>query len=209
MPVVPHPRVVKRLGRIAALMAAAVLAVPAVASAASCPAQATATPFAQWGDSGSYFAVPGGNFEAPLQTSGWMAAGAQRTVGNEPVHVGSLSDSYSLTMVGGGVAISPAFCVDDSMPYFRFFAHALGTNGDLRVRLVVQTASGTVDIPFRHVVDLAAGSMASWAPTAQLNLADSSVLAKGQVGRGRLVFNVTGASSWQIDDIYVDPFRMG
>jgi hypothetical protein len=209
MPVVLYPRVVKRLGRFAALMAAAVLAVPAVASAASCPAQATTTPFAQWGDSGSYFPVAGGNFEAPLRASGWTVTGAERTVGNEPFYVGSHSDSYSLTMGGGGVAISPAFCVDDSMPYFRFFAHALGRSGNLQVRLVFQTTGGLADVPFSHAVDLASASMVNWAPTAQLNLGDGSVLGNGETGVGRLVFDVAGASSWQLDDIYVDPFRMG
>jgi hypothetical protein len=209
MPVVLHPRVVKRLGRLAAFLAVAVLAVPAIASAASCPTQATTSPFSQWGDSGSYFAAPGGSFEAPLRTSGWIVTGGDRTLGNEPFHVGSRSDGYSLTMTGGGVAISPAFCVDDTMPYFRFFAHSLGTNGDLRVRLVVQTASGLADVPFSHVADLAAASTTNWAPTGQLNLANGSVLANGQMGLGRLVFNVAGASSWQLDDIYIDPYRVG
>jgi hypothetical protein len=206
---VSHARVAKRVGRFAALIAAAVIAAPGVASAASCPAQSTTTPFTSWGDAGSYFPVPGGNFESPLWSSGWMVINGERTLGNEPFYVGSRSDSYSLTLNGGGAAISPAFCVDGSMPYFRFFAHALGANGDLQVRLVVQTTNGMLDIPLGHVINLAAGSMTSWAPTAQLNLAGSPVFTNGQPELGRLVFDVAGASSWQIDDIYVDPFRMG
>jgi hypothetical protein len=204
-----YPRFVRRLGRVAAVMAAATLAVPAVASAASCPAQGTSTPFAHWGDTGSYFPVPDGNFESPLLSSGWTVFNGERTLGNEPFYVDGSGDSHSLTIAGGGIAISPAFCVDDTMQYFRFFAHALGTNGELRVGLVVQTAGGGVEIPFGQFTDLTAASMTSWAPTAQLNLADGAALANGQTGLGRLVFDVAGPSGWQIDDVYVDPFRMG
>ena len=208
MPFVLRPRGVRRLGRLTAFLAAAVLGVPAVASAASCPPQPTTTPFTQWGDAGSYFLAPGGDFEAPLRSSGWIVANAGRTPGNEPFHVGGGSDSYSLTIGGGGVAVSPAFCFDDSMPYLRFFAHALGTAGDLHVRLAVMTAHGPVSFPFDRVADLPAASMPSWAPTGQLALTDGAVAADGE-DQARLVFDASGPGSWQIDDIYVDPYRMG
>lgn len=206
MQFVPRPSVRKRLGRLVALTAAAMFVVPAAAFASSCPAQATTTPFAQWGDNGSYFLAPGGNFESPLAASGWMVNGAERTLGGEPFDVGIPSD-YSLTINGGGVAISPAFCIDDSMPYFRFFAHALGANGNLEVRLVVQTPTGSVSTPVTHVADLAASSMASWAPTSQLDLANGISIANGQTGVARLVFSVAGLSPWRVDDIFVDPYR--
>ncbi|HEY1777340.1 MAG TPA: hypothetical protein VGG41_14370 [Solirubrobacteraceae bacterium] len=209
MPFVLHPRGVRRLGRLTALLAAAVLGVPAVASAASCPPQPTTTPFTQWGDAGSYFLAPGGNFEAPLWSSGWIAANAGRTLGNEPFHVGGSSDSYSLTIGGGGVAVSPAFCFDESMPYVRFFAHALGTAGNLQVRLAVLTAAGPVSFPFDRVADLPAASMGSWAPTGQLPLTNRAATVDGQGDPARLVFDVAGPGSWQIDDVYVDPYRMG
>jgi hypothetical protein len=209
MPVVPQPRMRKRLGRLAALTAAAMLALPAAAFASSCPAPPTITPFTHWGDTGSYFPLAGGNFESPLAAGGWMVAGAQRTPGNEPFYVGGSSDSHSLTIEGGGIAVSPAFCIDNSMPYFQFFAHALGANGTLHVRLVVQTATGSISTPIRPAIDLTAGSMASWGPTGQLNLAGGMTVANGQSALGRLVFHVAGRSSWQVDDIYVDPYRMG
>jgi hypothetical protein len=209
MSVALHPRVGKRLGRLAALTAVAMIAIPAAALAASCPAQPMTTPFTQWGDTGSYFPLPGGNFESPLAGSGWIVNGAQRTLGNEPFYVRSSSDSHSLTIDGRGIAISPAFCVDGTMPYLRFFAHGLGADGNLQVRLVVQTATGSISTPFSHVADLTAGSMSRWTPTGQLNLAGGVTLANGQSALGRLVFVVTGHSGWQVDDIYVDPYRMG
>jgi hypothetical protein len=208
MPVVLLPAVRKRFGRLAALTVAVMFAIPAAAFASSCPAHATTTPFTQWGDNGSYFLLPGSNFESPLAASGWIVNGAERTLGGEPFDIGTSSD-YSLTIDRGGIAVSPAFCIDDSMPYFRFFAHALGADGNLEVRLVVQTPTRSISTPLNHVADLAASSMASWAPTGQLDLADGISMAKRQTAPARLVFHVAGATSWQVDDIFVDPYRMG
>jgi hypothetical protein len=201
-----HPRARKRLGRVAALTVAAMFAVPAAAFASSCPAQATTTPFTQWGDTASYFPLPGGDFESPLAASGWIVTGAARTLGNEPF---STSGSHALTIDGGGIAVSPAFCIDDSMPYVRFFAHSLGAGGNLEVRLVVQSARGSISTPLSRVADLAAGSMAGWAPTGQLNLAGNTTVPNGQSALGRLVFDVAGRGGWQVDDISVDPYRTG
>jgi hypothetical protein len=198
----------KRFTRLAALTAAAMFVIPAAAFASSCPARATTTPFTQWGDNGSYFLAPGGDFSSPLSASGWTVAGAERTLGGQPFNVGIPSD-YSLTINGGGVAISPAFCIDDSMPYFRFFTRALGADGNLQVRLVVQTSRGSITTPVTHVAHLAANAMADWAPTAQFDLADGVSMAAGQAAIARLVFNATGPSSWQVDDIFVDPYRTG
>jgi hypothetical protein len=209
MAVVLDPRARTRLMRLAALTVVMMFVIPATAFASSCPAQATTTPFASWGDSGSYFALPGGNFESPLATSGWIVSGAARTLGNEPYFVGASSDSHSLTIGGGGIAVSPAFCIDDSMPYFRFFARSLNAGGNLQVRLVVQAGARSFSAPLSHVVDLTAGAMASWAPTGQLNLTNGTTVANGQSAVGRLVFDVAGRASWQVDDIYVDPYRMG
>ena len=119
-----------RLACVAALTLLMMVVIPSAASASTCPAPATTTPFTQWGDTGSYFLVPGGNFESPLAASGWFVNRADRTLGNEPFFVGGSSDAYSLTMNGFALAVSPAFCIDNTMQNLRFFAHALGGNGD-------------------------------------------------------------------------------
>ena len=191
------------------LTAALLIAIPAMASAASCPAPQTTSPFAQWGDTGSYFAVPGGNFESPLAATGWIVSRAGQTPGNESFYVGAATDSSSLLINGGGVALSPAFCIDNSMPYLRFFARSLGTNGKLEVHLVVQSRAGLVTAPFSRVAVLSSGSMPSWAPTDQLALGDGVTAAAGQTATARLAFSVAGHGGWQLDDVYVDPYRMG
>ncbi len=208
MSVALRPRGGKRLARFAALITAAALAVPAVASAATCPVRPTTTPFAQWGDTGNYSLVPGGDFESALPASGWTVTHARETPGNEPFHVDGPSDSSALTMDSGSVATSPAFCIDDSMQSFRFFARALGSKGDLRLSLIVQTAHGRVEVPSSQLLDLTAGTMTTWAPSPAASIPERSVLPSGETGLAQLVFHDTGATSWQIDDIYVDPFRM-
>ena len=163
----------------------------------------------QWGDGANYFSVPGGSFESPLAATGWIVNRAERVPGNEPFVAGGNTDSSSLVIDGGGMALSPAFCIDGSMPYLRFFARSLTTNGKLAVRLVVQTKAGVTTAPFTHVAGLASGSMPSWEPTGQLALADGMTPPAGHATTARLAFSVEGHGGWQVDDIYVDPYRMG
>ena len=153
--------------------------------------------------------MPGGSFESPLAAAGWIVDRAERAPGNEPSLVGAATDASSLVIGGGGVALSPAFCVDSSMPYLRFFARSLGTNGKLAVRLVVQTRLGVSTAPFSRVAALPAGSMPTWAPTGQLALADGMTAPGARPSTARLAFSVEGHGAWQLDDIYVDPYRMG
>jgi len=95
------------------------------------------------------------------------------------------------------------------MPDLRFFARSLSTNGKLEVHLVVQTRAGLVTAPFSRVADLAAGSMPSWAPTSPLALSDGVTAPGGRTTTARLAFSVEGHGGWQIDDVYIDPYRMG
>ena len=109
------------IARIAALACLGLLAVPGLAFA-SCPASPVSTPFSQWGDTNSYFLLPGGSFEGTADQVGWTLSGASLTAGNEPFYVNDSGDSQSLTIAGGGSATSPFFCVDNTMTSLRFFA---------------------------------------------------------------------------------------
>jgi hypothetical protein len=122
MPLVIHPRVRKSIRRVAAMTCFAVFA-SSGAAFASCQSQPTSTPFTQWGDNNSYFLIPGGSFEGSPSQVGWTLSNASLTAGNEPFNVNSSSDSQSLTIDAGGSGTSPWFCVDNTMPSFRVFAH--------------------------------------------------------------------------------------
>jgi hypothetical protein len=170
---------------------------------ASCTPQATTTPFAQFGDTGSYFLAPGGSFEGP--STSWGLSNAQLTAGNEPFYVNSPTDNQSLTIAAGGSAITPAFCLDTSMPPFRFIARQASPGSDLQVTLQIQSGNGARTVA--TLADLGDATMATWAPTAALS-SQSSLLPPGQQVNAQLKFSVpqnTGA--WQIDDVFIDPYR--
>jgi hypothetical protein len=193
--------------RIAGLTCLVVLASTGVAFAtsetfAACPVPPLSTPFSQWGDTNSYFLAPGGSFEG---TSGWTLSGASLTPGNEPFYVDGSGDSQSLTISAGGTATSPYFCVDNTMSGLRFFAQQATAGSDLQVTALVQTSSGVHAV---SLADLADGSMPSWAPTQAVGSGGS--LPDGQTLMVALQFSVPqSAGSWQIDDLYVDPYRSG
>src|SRR6185437_15386844 len=76
VPLVIHPRVRKTIGRIAALTCAAVFVSSGAAFAAQCPNQSGKQKFSKWGDSSSYFLVPGGSFEGIPDQVGWTLSGS-------------------------------------------------------------------------------------------------------------------------------------
>jgi hypothetical protein len=204
VPVVIYSRVRKAVVAVAALTCIGVFASTGVALA-SCPSPPVSNPFSQWSDSNDYFLVPGGSFEDTADQVGWSLTNASLTAGNEPFNVNSADDAQSLTINAGGTAISPYFCVDDSMSSLRFFAQQVAAGSDLRVRALVQTPNGVSVVP---VADLADGSMPSWAPTDALG--NGATLPSGSSLMVALRFRVPASSgSWQIDDIYVDPYRSG
>jgi len=196
---------------IAALACLMLLVVPGVARAdnsllATCQTQPVGTPFSQWGDNNDYFLAPGGSFEGTADQLGWTLSNATLSSGNEPFFVNDSGDSQSLTIAGGGSATSPFFCVDNTMSSLRFFAQQLSAGAGLRVQALVQTSSGVTTVPLARLVD---GSVPAWAPSAPI-AADTSSLADGQTVMVALQFTVrASAASWQIDDVYVDPYRSG
>jgi hypothetical protein len=203
--VVSYPRVRKAIVAVAALTFLGVFASTGVALA-SCPTQPVSTPFSQWGDSNDYFLIPGGSFEGTADQVGWTLSNASLTTGNEPFNVNGAGDQQSLTINGGGSATSPYFCVDDTMSSLRFFAQQAAAGTNLRVRALVQNSDGSVSVV--PIADLADGSMPAWAPTDPLG--GGATLPAGSSVMVALRFRAPVSSgSWQIDDIYVDPYRSG
>jgi hypothetical protein len=199
-----HPHVRRACRRITALTCLAMVSGTGVAFA-SCPAQSVSTPFSQWGDTNSYFLIPGGSFEGTRDEVGWRLTAAILTPGNEPFYVNGSTDSQLLTINGGGSATSPYFCVDNTMSSLRFFANQLAAGSDLQVDALVQTPTGVRTV---SVADLADGSMSSWAPTQPIT--GGGGLQNGASVMVALRFSAPAAAgAWQVDDIYVDPYRSG
>ena len=204
MPLVIHPRVRKTVGRIAALTCAAVFVSSGAAFAAQCPTQSVKQQFSHWGDSSNYFLVQGGSFEGTPAQVGWTLDGSSLTAGNEPWDLNGSGDNQSLEIDGGGSATSPIFCVDSTMPSLRLFVRQTAPGSDLKVQGVVQTPGGSFTVT---VGDLADGSVSSWTPV-QINV-DTSHIPQGTSIPAALRLVVPGDGSWQIDDVYVDPYRAG
>ena len=204
MPLVIHPRVRKTVGRIAALTCAAVFVSSGAALAAECPSQTGKQKFAKWGDHASYVLVPGGSFEGTPAQVGWTLSNATLTPGNEPFHLNSATDNQSLLINGSGSATSPVFCVDSTMPSLRVFVRQTMAGSDLKVQGLVQTPRS----PFAFTVaDLADGSEPGWAAV-QITVPTNRI-PKGLSIPAALRFVVPGGGSWQLDDVYVDPYRAG
>jgi hypothetical protein len=205
MPLVIHPRIRKAVGRVAALTVVGVFA-SAGAAFASCSTPSVSTPFAQFGDTSNYFLVPGGSFEGSAAQVGWTLSGAQLTPGNEPYDVGGQSDDQSLTINSNGSATSPSFCIDSTMPDLRFFAQDSAPGSDLEVQAVFFLGRHQITWPLAVIKD---GTMSSWAPVPPVGL-HARLLPSWIHIPVQLRFAVTGGGgSWQVDDVYVDPFRLG
>jgi hypothetical protein len=195
----------RTIRRVAAATCFAFLA-SAGSALASCPDQPVSTPFQQWGDTNSYFLVPGGSLEGTIDDIGWKLSNADLSQDNEPFHVNDPGDGQSVRIGGGGSATTPFFCVDNSMASMRFFARQTAGGSDLQVQAVIHTRRGEVVKP---IGDLPDGPISPWAPTDPID-GGASQLPAGRTLMVALRFQVPSTDGgWQIDDIYVDPYRSG
>ena len=213
-------RVSRRAAMLAAIALLAVLACAADAPSAhadllglgaltgsNCPAEQLSQPFAQWGDSSSYEIVPGGTFESGAP--GWSTTGgAGVTAGNEPWLVTHSSDGNSLALAPGSSATSPVTCVSVISPTLRFFATSsnASSGSSLTVEVLFQDTAGLLD-------SLSIGTISAsgdWSPTPDyLVVANALSLLGGNYNDVAFRFTPQGDATWQIDDVYVDPWSKG
>lgn len=199
------PFVVRRAGmRVLLLTCLGVFASAGVAAAHACQPPPLISPFAQWGDTSSYFLAPGGSFDTG--DAGWVLSGAALSAGGGGFSFGTIAASRSLTINAGGSAISPSLCVNSTMPYIRFFARQLSRGGALVVQGVQSAEAGPAQTV--TIAVLPDGSMPNWSPAGRLALVTAS-LAPGVSVTGDLRFSVSGTTgAWEVADIYVDPYRV-
>ena len=179
--------------------ALAALALAAPANAATCAGKSS-QPFSPWGDFNFYELAPNGTLES---TNGWtLTGGAKLVKGSEPFAVTGRLGQYSLSIPAGATATSPAMCIDAVRPTFRFFGRAAqGSAASLRAEAIVER-------PSQYAALGSVSGSTAWAPVAPMDTGSASLLigGKGTVAV-RLRFSATG--DWQIDDVFVDPRKMG
>ena len=165
-------------------------------------------PFLRWLDPMNYTLAPGGNFESGAR--GWtLKGGAAIVTGNEPWNA-SGAGSRSLYLPSGSTAMTAPICVETLDPTVRYFAKNRGivALSSLVVEVVLLDSSG------RPVLTLPAGvhtGLSSWHPSlpgvALLNL--TAILNGGKANVAFRFRPVGLGAKWQIDDVYVDPLKMG
>jgi hypothetical protein len=174
-----------------------------VESATDCPDLPVVRPFTPWLDPAKYVLAPEGTFET---TDSWRLAGAARVAGNEPYQVNSTADRHSLALAPGGSARSATFCAGLEHPTVRLFARNTGSPLSLlKVEVLVRDR-------LRLLRALPIGLLAagpSWQPTLPLLLvANLLPLLPGEKTPLALRFTAIGSGGeWQIDDVYIDPYR--
>jgi hypothetical protein len=175
-----------------------------VQSATDCPDQAFSQPFAPFHDGASYTPVRDGGLENGADD--WDLNGNARVVsGNESWHVGGARDDSSLRIPSGSSAETPPLCVGLEHPTLRFFAKKnSGLLSVLAVSAVVHlNGGGKLAVPIGVVV---AGG--SWTPTVPyLYLGNALAILAGNSTPMSFRFTPVLGGDWQIDDVYVDPFR--
>ena len=94
------------------------------------------------------------------------------------------------------------FCIDEVRPTFRFFGKAVqGSSASLR-------AEAIADRPAQYAALGSVSGTTAWAPVAPMDTGAKSLLLDGKgTAAVRLRFTATG--DWQIDDLYIDPRKMG
>ena len=172
-----------------------------------CPDQRHEQAVPRWLDPISYTLAPDGGFETGAR--GWQLRGGAAVVdGNESFRSAAPGDS-SLYLPSGSSATSPAMCVETLDVFARYVAKNRGliALSSLKVDAIVKDSAG-------HTFVLPAGvntGLSSWAPSLP-SVALLDVLGLLNGGRVTVSFRfqpIGLGAKWQIDDLYVDPLKMG
>jgi hypothetical protein len=194
--------------RFAALLITALLALAVFAgSAQACSSFGAETVFSPWGDQRNYVLAPDGGFEAG--GAGWrLSRGAAVVESNESYYLNDAGDSKSLSLPAGSSALSPPVCMAIDTPSFRLVARNSGDpSSQLRVEAVYKLL-GLVRT--KTAGTLRASS--TWAPTQSVSTVLTLSTIVGTLIPSAIEIRFTPLDSsgqWQVDDLYIDPFRRG
>ena len=172
-------------------------------SASYCDPSSTQA-FSRFGDSANYARLFNGNFESG--STGWALGGGAKVVsGNEPYYLsGNTKDSHSLLLPARSSATSGTVCFALGDWHLRFMAKRLSSSGSLHIQVVVPSLLGILSILDGGTVS----GNGTWAPSPRLQLLLTNVTSL--LGTNAVAFRFTPvgtSTSYQIDDVYLDPWR--
>jgi hypothetical protein len=158
-------------------------------------------PFGRFGDYNKYVLVPGGAFESG--DPAWKLAGGAKVVrGNESLYDRSRYDQQSLSLPNGSTATSPAMCFAPGDWHFRFFVSG---SGSVRVKVVVKSLLGVLSTLDGGTVK--AGS--TWRPSPEVELLLTNLCGIVSTDSVSLRLSPTAGSNVRVDDVYLDPWKVG
>lgn len=171
--------------------------------ATQCATESLSPVFRPWLDPSRYTLSPGGAFEG---TSGWTGGAA--VSGNEPFHVHGRGDAGALSVSGGQTVTSPTVCVGVDHPTVRLFARSTG--GPLGLLRVDVSFWGPLGIPLRLPIGVVPATE-RWQPSLPIVI-PASLLPLLPGRRTPVTFHlvpVGARAAFEVDDVYVDPYKKG
>lgn len=202
--IVTRPRLATALAALGLLAAAAPASASTAANPDNCtPIPAAAHPFSPWGDFGTYALLPGGDFES--SNANWFLTGASIVAGDDGFRLGTGSRGKVLSLPAGSSAVTLPVCVDETYPWIRFAVKNTG-----RVRGSMKVESVNIDAKTKLVTKSATTVTALpglWAPSGKIFF--SVKFAPGAAAPVSFHFTPDKSTSWQIDDVYIDPRARG
>ena len=159
-------------------------------------------PFALFGDNSWYYPVPNQGLESG--SNSWTLSGSTAVVaGNEPWKV-SGAGSHALSIGNGASAMSSPTCISLLAPHIRLFADGSSATGSLQVQVLFRGLTGNL-LGILNYGTFRPGDYRGWHPSANV----SSALALPLLTSSMQVKLTSLGGTWRIDDLYVDPVRMG
>lgn len=176
------------------------------ATVVPCATRVTSTPFASFGDTTPYFLMSGGNFESG--NAGWAFNAPSSIVGgNESYNAAGATDSHSAAIATGSSVTSPTICIGRGELMLRLFAkNPAVTGSQLKVQINVQDPSSARVVSTAMTVN--STTSATWSPTNQMRVAN---LLGGSTGTEYVTITLSTSGTpgtWNIDDVFVDPFKV-
>jgi hypothetical protein len=161
--------------------------------------------FASWGDQQNYTLLPNGSFENGGNL--WaLSGGAKVVAGNEPFFLNGRGDSHSLLLPAGSSAYSATMCFALGDWHLRFLMRNVGSqSGSLRVSVIVPSLLGGL------LTILDGGTVSgngTWQPSPRVQLLLCNVTSL--LGTRAVAFRFTPVgrdAAYQIDDVYLDPWK--
>jgi hypothetical protein len=181
---------------------------------APCTARTDLNPFTQWGDHADYFLVPNGNF-ADGSTDWGLSGGASVVNGGEPFGV-MAGDSHSLAIPSGAQAVSETMCVTVGEEDIRMLVKNPGVKGST-LHVAAYVNNPLTGLTLSTAFDIESSSLPTgWGPAQTENIPNllsevdlvPSLLGGILTQNLTLVFSTQGTpATWNIDDVFVDPFK--